>query len=237
MLDFHSHILPGIDDGSKDLETTEKMLALLKKQGVTRLGATSHFYYDEVSYKEFLVRRNKAANLVFENINPLLRPKIVLGAEVSFFNGIELFEGIESLCFEGTDYMLLELPFRKWDQRIYSALSSLKRCRDITPVIAHVERYAAFNPLLESVEKLIESGCLIQCNTSFFTKPIVRLKALRMMKKGYVQFIGTDCHNLDRRKPNYDEATRIIERKLGDSAIENLEFWEHNFCSKGAVFR
>lgn len=237
MLDFHTHVLPGIDDGSKDLKTTKKMLEIMMRQGVSRIAATPHFYYDEITLDRFLERRNNAAEMVFKSIEKNNRPEIALGAEVSFFYGLEMLENSEKLCLEGTNLMLVELPFGKWDARVYSALNMLKRARDITPVVAHYDRYLQFNPLRESLDRIVETGALIQCNTSFFLGFMTRHKALRMFQSGCIQFIGSDCHNLDSRKPNYSDAVEVIYKKLGGRAIDDLGFWEHAVISDGAGFR
>lgn len=235
MLDFHSHVLPGVDDGSKDLKTTKKMLELLKNQGVDCVCATPHFYYDELSPQTFFENRKRAVDEVLKNIDKSERPSIVAGAEVYYFSGMEMFEEIEDFCLEGTDFLLLELPFSRWNSAVYSSLEKLKRNRDIVPVIAHYERYFSYNPPRISLERIVETGALIQCNTSFFTRILTRRKALKMLKDGFVQFIGTDCHNLDTRRPNFSEAVDIIYKKLGAVGTEDLNFWERTVLSDKAV--
>lgn len=235
MLDFHSHILPGIDDGSSDLKTTKKMLELLKAQGVDCVCATPHFYYDELSPKAFFENRKKAFDMVLKGTNQNERPKLVLGAEVYYFSGIDMFENIEDFCLDGTRFLLLELPFSKWNSMVYSSLEKLKRNWEITPVIAHYERYFSYNPPRVSLDRIVEAGALIQCNASFFTGVLTRHRALRLLKDGFVQFIGTDCHNLDTRKPNFSEAADIIYKKLGEAGLEDLNFWEHTVLSDNAV--
>lgn len=235
MLDFHSHFLPGIDDGSKDINMTKKMLELLKAQGVDTVCATPHFYYGTLETEAFFENRKKAADAVLSKVKKEQRPNIVLGAEIHYFSGMEMFEDLERFCLEGTDFLLLELPFSRWDSRIYSSLLKIKRNRDITPVIAHYERYFSFNPPRESLERIVSSGALIQCNSSFFLSFMKKHKALSMLKNGYIQFIGTDCHNLDERKPNFDEAVDIIYKKLGERALEDLEFWEQAVVNEKTV--
>ena len=110
MIDFHSHILPGIDDGSQSVEMSLEMLGALKAQGAGVVCATSHFYATERSPERYLYRRQEA----FEKLKPQLpedAPEILLGAEVLYFPGISRMEALPSLCLEGTNLLLLEMPF------------------------------------------------------------------------------------------------------------------------------
>ena len=83
MIDFHSHILPGIDDGSKDAATSLLMLNALKKQGADTVCATSHFYATQRSVERFLFRRQEAWDRLCE-VLPQDAPRILLGAEVLY---------------------------------------------------------------------------------------------------------------------------------------------------------
>ena len=98
---------------------------------------------------------------------------------------------------------------------MYQALDKLKNNRDIIPVIAHIERYLTFNSMREMMTRLVDIGALIQCNTSYFNSIFTRHKAFNMYKDGLIQFIGTDCHNLTNRKPDYSSALDLIKQRHG----------------------
>ena len=110
MIDFHSHILPSIDDGSKDVEMSLQMVALLQKQGVDTVCATSHFYATQRSPERFLQRRAEAYEALRAAL-PEDAPAIRLGAEVLYFPGISHMAALPQLCLEGTKLLLLEMPF------------------------------------------------------------------------------------------------------------------------------
>ena len=189
MLDFHTHILPGIDDGSKDVETSCKMMDMLKEQNVDIIVATPHFYYNSTSLENFKEHRSTAVSMFLKKIDSLNlseRPKLALGAEVEFFYGLNLYQHISDLCIEGTKYLLIEMPFTKWDYKIYATLKKLKSDRGITPVIAHAERYFSFNSRKQILRNLVEAGALIQCNTSFFTARLSRRKAFCVAEKRFL---------------------------------------------------
>ena len=232
MLDFHTHILPGIDDGSKNIETSCKMIDMLSGQSVDTVVATPHFYHNKIRFEEFKELRKQALNSLLEELdkkNREKRPKIALGAEVKFFYELGVYPHAEDLCISGTRFMLVEMPFEKWEHRMYLTLSNLKDNRDITPVIAHIERYFSFNSKKEMIDNLLDSGALIQCNTSFFNSFFTRGNALKMLKDGFIQFIGTDCHNLDKRKPDYEKALNIIKNRCEGDCLNSLNVWEEAF--------
>lgn len=232
MLDFHTHILPGIDDGSKSSQISCDMLQELYKQGVDAFAATPHFYYDCMSIEGFLKHRKISCGRLLDAVSERgikERPKFVLGAEVKFFYGLDTFEEADKLCIGGTRYMLVEMPFKTWEKKMYSVLTSLYMNRGIVPVIAHIERYLPFNSEKNMMRNLVRTGALVQCNTVFFTSFFTRMKAFNMMKGGLVQFIGTDCHDMDKRKPEYSKAVELFKKKDRGMYLNDLNFWYEKF--------
>ena len=125
MLDLHSHFLPKMDDGSKSTEMSMEMLRSSRKQGVTTIVSTSHFYGTEESPEQFLHRRQHAV----DKLLPLLtddHPEIYLGAEVFYYPGISHSESIPQLIIQGTDLLLIEMPFVTWSDRIFDELISMQ---------------------------------------------------------------------------------------------------------------
>lgn len=235
MLDFHTHILPGIDDGSEDVETSCRMLESLKKQNVDVVVATPHFYYDTLNLENFKEYRKKSLGLLLDRMEMAERPKLALGAEVRFFYGLDVYQKTEELCIEGSRFLLVEMPFEKWNHKMYQTLYNLRNDRDITPVIAHVERYLHYNSKREMMKHLVDAGALMQCNTSFFKYALTRCKAFKMYKEGLIQFIGTDCHNMAERKPDYKAALELIKSKNNGAYLNDLDFWESVFLNSGVI--
>lgn len=228
VIDFHTHILPGIDDGSVNSDMSIEMLKMLSVQGVDALIATPHFYYDEISVTDFLKNRDLSLNTLIDELkkrNIKDRPRIIPGAEVSFFHGLDNMEAAPKLCLGGTNYMLVEMPLRKWDVKDYATLARLSRNRDIIPIIAHIERYLTVNSLKEMMTNIIQIGALVQVSTNFFISRITRIRAKSMLKNGLIQFLGTDCHDLDKRKPNYDLAIEVIKKINMGRYMRDFEFW------------
>ena len=140
LTDIHSHLLPGIDDGSRSPDMTLDMLRISGDGGVGRLFLTPHCYPSE-SVGEFLKRRETAAKIL-EKICPREGtpdglPGWKLGAEVYYHVGIQHEEMLEDLCYEGTRYILVEMPWQEWGSRVISDVADISRYRGFVPVIAH----------------------------------------------------------------------------------------------------
>ena len=210
MIDFHSHILPGIDDGSRNVKMSLGMIDTLALQKVDTICATPHFYVTQRTPEHFLERRQEAYELL-EPVLPEKSPKILLGAEVLYFPGISRLEALPDLCLEGTDVLLLEMLSRQF-----------------TIVLAHIERY--YNQQPRKVwDRLLELGVLMQVNADFFLQPdsIFRFqngsKALKLLKEGRIHLLGTDAHNLSSRPPIIAEAREVIRKELGKKALQRID--------------
>lgn len=216
MLDFHSHILPRMDDGSASEEMTLQMLEMLQKQGVTAVAATPHFYAWQDKPEKFLNRRQECFSRLPEN----LPVKILPGAEVAYFDGMHHSESLPSLQIGQTGLLLVEMPFGKWSGRMVQQLQQIAANRGLTPVLAHAERYR--RQLKQYLPALRDARILLQCNAEAFLHWKTRHWALKMVQKGYVDFLGTDAHNLTTRPPNYGQAAAYIEKKLGREVLTRL---------------
>ena len=123
LIDFHSHILPRLDHGSRSSQVSLSQLQMMQAAGVDTVCATSHFYPQEVLLSSFLEARQGSFNRLLEVSGDMQRPKILLGAEVLICEGLDQMEGLEALCLEGTNVMLLEMPFSANSWRMYSISS------------------------------------------------------------------------------------------------------------------
>ena len=230
MVDFHSHILPAVDDGSRDVEESIALLNMLSQQGIKTVCATPHFNANRQTVEEFLEARNSAYNNLKESL-PQDAPQIRLGAEVAYYEGIERLEGLKDLCIEGTNLLLLEMPFCKWSDFAINEIIHLSCRGDIKIALAHIERYMAYQKL-DLYERFIQNDITMQVNASFFTEFKTRHKAFKMLKNGYIHIIGSDCHSVAHRPPFIGNALALIEKKLGgDYLCDMAEYW-HSLFSK-----
>lgn len=234
MIDFHTHILPNVDDGSKGVEESALMLARLIEQGVNKVIATPHFYANDESVDEFLLRRNAAFEKLSNNGCDV--SKIILGAEVRYYDGISHLQDLKKLRIEGTRFLLLEMPFNKWTDYAINEVIDIANRGKISLVLAHIDRYL---PIISKsvIAKLSANGVLFQANSSFFDSFFKASKAIKMLKENKIHFIGSDSHNMSDRSPNMNYAINVIKKKLGnDSLIEYIEFsnnlFEQNIIEK-----
>ena len=223
MLDLHTHILPGVDDGSRSVKMSLSMLRREARQGIEDVVLTPHFYAHRHSPERFLKKREDAMAQLQEAVGGDSRyPRLHLGAEVAYFDGMSRVEDIDRLCIGDTRCILVEMPFCKWNRRILDDVFQLKDYLGLQPILAHIERYMRFQPS-GIARELSEEGMLIQANASFFASWPASMKAMHMLKNRCIHFIGSDCHDLENRPPNLEEAVDNIERKLGEPAIRYLD--------------
>ncbi len=234
MIDIHTHILPELDDGSRNVEESVKMLGMLSGQGVDTVVATPHFYIDNTSITDFLELRDASLKKLTASTNPEERPQIALGAEVQFFPDMYAMDEIEKLCISGTRYMLVEMPFSRWSGYVYKTLTKLFTARGITPIVAHVERYLDFQDEedVDVLRKLKETNSLIQINSGFLTWRNSRRRALNLVKRGLVNFMGSDCHNMESRPPEIRSGYDVIYKKLGERGIDAFAYWAEKLKDK-----
>lgn len=227
MLDLHTHILPGMDDGSKSVKQSLAMLSRESKQGIRNVVLTPHFYPHRESPESFLKRRKQAYLQLRKAIPEQAKlPRLHLGAEVAYYSGISRSDAIDEMCIHGTRTMLIEMPFSRWGSSVISELNYLRECRGIRPVIAHMERYMFYQPL-GTVRHLREQGMWLQVNTSFFLSRKTAWLATAMLKRQYIQFIASDCHDLQLRPPNVRQALNVAVRRLDKSVLRYLNAMEH----------
>ena len=140
IVDLHSHVLPGIDDGSKSVEQSLEILAASRAQGIQVMAATSHFYPSENSPERYLERREHSLQKLLGALEPDM-PVLLPGAEVYYFEGISTAKGIDALKITGTPLLLLEMPFGPWTDRMVGEIYALADQPGITVLLAHIERY------------------------------------------------------------------------------------------------
>ncbi len=220
-VDFHTHILPGVDDGSASTEMSLRMLQEMEHQGIKTVVATPHFYANYSTPTRFLEKRKAAVEGLAKAWKGPVELRI--GAEVHYFDGISDCEALKDLTIAGTHYVLVEMPGTHWSDRMYLELENIYQKQGLTPIIAHVDRYISPWKTSGIPERLERLPVLVQANADFFIRRSTRAMALRMLRRGQIHLLGSDCHNLSSRTPNLGEAVEIITRKLGAGAMQMVE--------------
>lgn len=221
IIDFHSHILPGIDDGSRDVSMSLELLRESRKQGISTIVATPHFYAGHDTINEFLNRRHIALERLQENVT-FSSPTLICGAEVYFFNGIGHADGMERFCIEGTNLLLLEMPFRAWSRRNLYEVELLSN-RGMVPIIAHLERFYRFQKDKELIDELLDFPVYIQINAESLLSWRTRHQSLKLFKAGQAHLLGSDCHNITSRPQNLVAGRAVLERKIGRKLLTQID--------------
>jgi protein-tyrosine phosphatase len=220
-VDFHSHILPGIDDGSQDVKTSCEMLKILKKQGVGIVAATPHFYAHKQSLEDFLEIRQHALNKLTAAFSEDM-PVIVPAAEVYIQRGIHNLD-LSALCYGKTNFILIEFPYTAYQSWMLEEVYNLSISQSFTPVFAHLDRYLTMYNL-DAVKEILDfDHAIIQVNHSSLFERTSRKMVFNWIKEGLPVVFGSDCHNTQTRVPQNDRATSIIQSKLGKRWLEGYD--------------
>ena len=176
--------------------------------GVKTICATPHFYPHRESAESFLRRRAECAQLLRAPL-PEQAPQICLGTEVLICDGMERLDGLHRLCREGTNELLLEMPFYAWPASVRDTLYHLLDLQDIQIVLAHAERYPAAD-----IGQLARNGVPLQLNAACLTKPLHRKRCLTWIENGCVRYLGSDIHMLGSGYQDWEKCARLLEKRM-----------------------
>ena len=217
-IDIHCHIMPGVDDGSHDLEMSLSMLRIAEKNGISHMILTPH-------HKPMHHNVSPAHNASYrKSLQEAARNK---GINVKLFSGNEIYycdetkdqlERGEICSLAGSDYVLVEFHPTNQYKAIQNAIFQVQSAGYI-PIIAHVERYSDIVSHPARVEDMINMGCYIQVNASsvmgkygFGISHFTR----KLLKQELVHFVATDAHDDKTRAPELADCRSYIERKFGE---------------------
>lgn len=221
MIDIHSHIIFGVDDGPKTLKESLDLISYSYNKGVREIVATSHRRKGMFEVEEEIIKRNfkilkEETAKLFPNV------KLHYGAEIYYTPTI--ISKLEQNIFPtlaNSSYVLVEFSYNISFREIFSAVNEITLL-GLKPVIAHIERYNIFENI-KYVKEIIKIGAYVQINASsvlktklFFDREKNRKKiARKLLKEKLVHFIASDMHNTNSRKNMLLEAKIIIEKKYG----------------------
>lgn len=205
MIDIHTHLLPEVDDGSKSLAMSKKMLEAYAKYGIDQVVLTPHQNKNHQNKEEL-----KAKFIEFCEYFKDSNIKFYLGSEIYYYEDlVNDLKQNKHLTINDSKYVLVE----------FSTISETKIADFVydlvvlgfKPIIAHIERYEYLSK--KDYLEIKQNGALIQVNSKSFEKKdyLKRLKFL--LKNNLIDFIASDCHNDEKRNVNFDAAMKIIQKK------------------------
>lgn len=219
MIDFHSHIIPGIDDGSESAEMSVEMLRISTQHGVTDVVSTSHCYPRcRESIEHFLDRRRRGMARLSAAMaeSDMSLPKIHLACEVNMYTDIAEFDNIGELRIGNTDYIMIEMPYDPWKEWMIDSVYKLT-VKGLKPIMAHIDRFLMQDKAM--LESLYELDVLYQVNAELFADKKMSKFADKLLSDGHAHVLGSDMHNTRRRSPNMGAAYENILKRYGEGCI------------------
>ena len=222
-IDFHTHILPEMDDGAKSAGEALEMLKAAYSSGAQTVLLTPHYLTRE-PISDFCARRDGKLSILKKAMEEDggAFPTLLCGAEVPLYGDLSENNDLGQLAIEGSDLLLLELPFPAWNkwhlQEVYNIIAK----QNVTPVMAHIERYLDKPKEIEKLDQFISVGAKFQINApSFLTFSGKRIiKALA--REGLICAIGSDCHNLTTRPAEISHAMSLMAKHFGGSFLRDV---------------
>lgn len=224
LTELHCHVLPGIDDGARDVQMSLAMLDALGRQGVQTVVCTPHYYSDSISLSDFLQKRTVAFEQLCAQC-PAQAPKLYAAAEVYISDYLFSNENLDALKIADGNYMLIEHSFSEsFSDRTLERLENLCCNYNVRPLLAHIERYESLLRNPDLLQELMQIGCATQVNVaSFADLPRGwRKKLFKLFEHGLVHVIGSDCHNMTSRPPEYRDGLKAIEKAFGVQGVQYL---------------
>ncbi len=226
MIDIHSHILWGLDDGAKNEEISTEMLEIAKKETIEHIIVTPHFIVGHNTYDQSLLaaRMQEVQQKIDQN-----------GWSIQLHMGQELFldPDLEELWEKGayaslanSNYLLIEFPMSQIPSYTKDVLYRLQ-LKGLIPIIAHPERYREIQKDPNQLYEFLERGCFAQINTSSMTGIFgekVAQTAKILWEHNMVHFVGSDAHTNTKRAPRFLQAYELATQWAGSK--------RHNKCLK-----
>lgn len=221
MIDFHSHILPGIDDGLANIEDSIQTIEEAKKAGFDTIIATTHYSIPD----EYVVEEKIRIELLDELQSKVKDVKIILGNEI-YINGMidMLIEEKKISTINNTKYILFELPLVNEYPELKNIVLNLMS-QGYKLILAHPERYTMMQQNPKQLEELIDMGVYLQANflsiLGFYGKEAKKTVEL-LFRHGMISFLGTDVHRKEIYYPNVEEAKKQIIEIIGQAEFDKI---------------
>lgn len=221
-IDFHSHILPGMDDGARNPVMSKEMVELLVSQGIDIIFATSHFRKHKDTVEDFCEKRSFSLSLLNDVLDDEHLAKIRFGAEVAIERNLCEIEDLASLAYENTNCILLELPYRPYASWITEEITNISYEHGLIPVIAHVDRYTEIYSDDDYREIFSIDRAIFQVNNEGFLQKSSKALIKNMISEDLPFILGSDSHNMSDRMPNFDVPGKYLKKYTMNSYAADL---------------
>ncbi|MEN3769011.1 tyrosine-protein phosphatase [Priestia megaterium] len=229
MIDIHSHILPGVDDGALTMEEAVSMAKLAVNEGITKIIATPHHQNGTFfNRKQDILERIKELNYMLQRENISL--EVLPGQETRIYGSLlDDFEKGDILSLNHTNYLFVELPSGHVPRYTEQLLFEMQ-LKGLTPIIVHPERNAEVMKNPEKILKLVKKGALTQLTagslTGHFGKKVQKF-SMQLIEANCTHFIASDVHNTSTRSFHMRESISKVHKEFGSETVyyfqENAE--------------
>ena len=219
LIDTHIHMVPGVDDGARDMDMTIKMLRIAINEGVNEMILTPHFnrprYDNQNVIRNFTILNDY---IVMNKIDF----KIYLGNEIYLSEeDIDAIIAGQAYTMASSRYLLIELPFHQFYPFHEIMIHNLQE-NGYRIILAHVERYQIFEDKSHVLQEFVKKGCYCQINANYIMNKKTRKKAFKLIKNGLIHIVASDGHNIDKRPPVMKMAYDIVCRTFGQACAQLL---------------
>ncbi len=224
MIDFHTHIIPNIDDGSRSVEETFNLIKEAKEAGFEGIILTSH--YIENYYETDAPERDVWVKAISDSLKAKgIETNLYLGNEIYISaNIMDLLINRKASTINNTSYVLFEMPLNAEPMNLYDVIYSLQENK-LVPVLAHPERYSFVQKEPELIYDLIQKGVLMQANYGSIlgqygenAKMIVK----KFLENDMIHFLGSDVHRQNSIYKKIPQALEEIRKIIGEEKLEKL---------------
>ncbi len=224
MIDIHSHILPNIDDGARNIDETMELLKEAQSVGFEAIVSTAH--YMEGYYETAVDERTILTEAIFQKfIQYNIEMDLYLGSEIYLTDNIvKILEERKASTINDTSYILFELPLNIEPENLYDIIYEITQCK-LVPILAHPERYSFVWHDTEFLSDIIELGVLMQVNYAsiigyYGEKP--QVIAQKMFENNMVHLLGSDVHRTNTIYPKIPQILSILKKMIGEEKLEQL---------------
>ena len=235
--DIHNHFVYGVDDGCKDRDTMEKLLAALHDDGVTALISTAHITPGQKHFpmEDYLAHFHEAEDFIRSNGWDMT---VHTGHEILYTDAAARYlREKKALTLAGSDFVLVEfMPDEKYP-RLQEAAQKLRNAGFI-PVFAHIERCQVMGDIRHVREMKHDFGVRMQVNGHAFTvrQPFFRRRWLaQLVREELLDYVSTDTHDMPGREPCMTACFRMIEKEFGHDAARALTWYDAQEIFENAV--
>lgn len=226
--DIHTHILPAIDDGAKNMEESMEMLNSANEAGIEKLFLTPHYHqefypYDPGDLDKLFSELSYRAKLEFPDLS------LYLGNEICYTSSTVADLNVGKIhTMDGSRYILVEFHASITFSELYFAIKELTQARYL-PIIAHVERYFCLDKEFDYLDDLEKQGAYFQMDICDIQSPSIREECRwkrRMLKDRVIHFIGSDIHRPEQGGQSLGKSMAWITHKLPEEYGRKLS-WEN----------